>query len=125
MKKFSITNCLLLVLSVFLCLGTTFIFHACPIKDDGSWMRCHWAQIIVSAIGFSLAILALVRFFINSEKTVGSAFALITPQILIPLCQMKMMRCHTVTRPAVIINSAAIFVISLVDLILNSKNKNN
>ena len=68
MKKINLQDIILLVLSLLLAFGTEFFFHACPAKDDGSWMRCHWAENAVFAIGIALSVLVLARFFISDQK---------------------------------------------------------
>lgn len=132
MKKINLQDIILLVLSLLLAFGTEFFFHACPAKDDGSWMRCHWAENAVFAIGIALSVLALARFFISDQKIKAgislsflsfSLLAAFVPGIVIPLCMMKDMRCHTIMRPAVVVISILIFIVSLVDFIVKIKSE--
>ena len=132
MKKINLQDVILLVLSLLLAFGTEFFFHACPAKDDGSWMRCHWAENAVFAAGIALSVLALARFFISDQKIkAGISFSFLSfsllaafvPGIVIPLCMMKDMRCHTVMRPSVIVLSILICALSVVDILVLQKKK--
>ncbi len=131
MKKISIFDIILSVLSVVLFFGTIFIFHACPAKDDGTWMVCHWAEHGVIAFSVVLSIVSLIRFFIGDKKIkMGlsisivpcAIFTALIPGVFINLCMMKNMRCHTVMRPAVIVLCVLITVSALVDLFIQFKN---
>lgn len=131
MKKISFTDIFFFILSLTLVFGTAFVFHACGQKDDGSWMRCHWAENVVIAIGIALSVLAISRFLISDQKIKAGlslsflAFSLLSafvPGVVIPLCMIKDMRCHTIMRPSVVVISILIFIVSLVDFIVKIKN---
>ncbi len=132
MKKVSFIDVILFVLSAILFFGTIFVFHACPAKDDGSWMVCHWAEHGVIALSSGLFIIALARLFIADSK-IKAGFSLafvpfsvltaLVPGIFINLCRMKDMRCHAVMRPSVIVLSVLLCVLSVIDLIVRQKNK--
>lgn len=130
MKKISASDIILLVLSLILLFGTAFVFHACPQKEDGSWMMCHWAGNVVTGLASVFSFVSLVRLFIPCEKIKTGIslafvpFAVVTalvPGILVPLCMMKDMRCHTIMRPSVVVISILILAVSLIDFIVKLK----
>ena len=118
-----ITEIILTVLCVLLCAGDKFIFHACVQTDEGKWMACHWAEQAVFAAGISLTVTALMLLLVrNDDIKRGLALAMIPqaavtafiPNTLINLCMKTDMRCHTVTKPTVIIISAAVAVCAVI-----------
>ena len=128
-KNVSAINIILLVLSLILCAGTKFAFHACAAKPDGSWMLCHWAECAVFALGIALVLLSAARFFVADGIRAGislsfvplSIVTLLIPGVVVPLCMMKDMRCHTVMRPAVIVLCVLIAALSVIDFLVHQK----
>lgn len=126
MKNIKATDILLLICSLILCFGTAFLFTACKMKDDSSYMTCHWAQIIVVGLGAVLSVTNLTRLFIPRSAGTGidisniavAVLAALMPQMIIPMCMMHTMRCHAVMRPAVIIVSVIIILISVIDMMI-------
>ena len=126
----TISKVVLLVLSALLAFGTTYIFPACGLTDEGSYMTCHWAQVSVAAIGIAMlciSVLALLNR--NADVSKGLCFALIPtavitmviPNILIPLCMKTDMRCHSIMRPSVIVVSALIIAFALIAVFSSKK----
>lgn len=100
----------LLCLSIFLCLGTKFLFHACEAGEDGSWMACHWAEQAAAGTAAVLTVQAVLLLIIKDAKEkAGIAFSMAAaallaaavPGGLIRLCMMADMQCRAVMRPAV------------------------
>ncbi len=129
MKKPTITDMILLILSLALCIGVKLVFHACGMKDDGSYMTCHWAEQAVFAVSTGLAVTAVFRLFLDRKSKAGAALAMSTtaavtaliPGVCIRLCMMETMRCHAVMRPAVIILCVLLAVTGIVDFVLCRK----
>ena len=132
MKKlsFSIIDIVFLLLSLMLCVGTAFVFHACGPKPDGSWMNCHWAEHVVIALGAVFVVLSVARICMRSTTLkAGCTLAFVplavvtalVPKVLVPLCMMKDMRCHTVMRPAVFVLSVLLALLSLATVIVELK----
>ena len=129
MKKPSITDMILLILSLALCIGVKCLFHACAPKEDGSWMACHWAEQSIFAAALGMNITAALRFFLNRSARIGAGLAIgvtaavtaIVPGLLIRLCMMNDMRCHAVMRPASIILCVLIVVCVTVDMVRAGK----
>ncbi|MBR2086465.1 MAG: DUF4418 family protein [Oscillospiraceae bacterium] len=129
MKKINITDVCLLVFSAALCLGVKLVFHACGMKEDGSWMNCHWAEQAVFAISIGLTVTAGLRLLLSRQAKAGAALAMsvvsvmtaLLPGVFVRLCMMDTMRCHAVMRPAVIILCALIAVTGIADAVTGRK----
>ena len=125
-KNIRPTDFILLLLSLFFLLGIIFIFHPCGPKEDGSWMFCHWSGQMEILFASIFVLLSIIRFFFSEKAKAAlslsfiplSIAAALVPGKIIPLCMMKDMRCHAVMRPAVIVLSAVIALISLTDTII-------
>ena len=119
--KDRIPGIILTVLSLLLTVGVKLIFPACGPKEDGTWMACHWAEQAVFGMGIALTTISVVVLITGGSRvSAGAAIALIsaaavtviTPGILINLCMMQNMRCHTVMSPAVTVLCALIIAVS-------------
>ena len=129
MKKINITDICLLILSAALCLGVKLLFHACGMKEDGSWMNCHWAEQAVFVVSIGLTVTACLRLLLNRQAKAGAALAMsviavmtaLLSGVFVRLCMMDTMRCHAVMRPAVIILCALIAVTGIADAVTGRK----
>lgn len=119
MKKIGtrINGIILTALSLLLTVGSKLIFPACGPKEDGSWMTCHWSEQAVFGMGAALTVISVIVLIAgNSRTALGASLAAIplavltalTPGVLIGLCMMENMRCHTTLRPAVAVISVLI-----------------
>lgn len=113
------------IAALVLTIGAFTFFKACD-GMDGKYMACHWAQNAVVLIGTVLTVLALARIVIPDDKiktglSIGifalSVSAIFIPETAISLCMMKDMACHTTFKPAVIVVSAVLALIALIDVI--------
>ena len=113
-------------LSLLLSIGTLTVFHACGIKEDGTWMHCHEAQNAVVIGGLFLLILSVsaayvrnrsARTVLNGACVIGSVLVFLIPGTIIPMCMMHTMRCYSVMQPFVRILSALIAVFSLIQTV--------
>ncbi len=95
---------------LLLAVGAMTVFSACGPKEDGTWMKCHQAQIAVAVCGIALAVLfaltAVVKsktavMLLNVAALVISVIAFLIPGILMPMCMMKTMPCYTAMQPFV------------------------
>ena len=77
MSKPKLTDIVLLLLSLALCLGVKLVFHACGMKEDGSYMNCHWAEQAVFAVSAGLTITSVLRLFLDRKAKAGAALAMI------------------------------------------------
>ena len=113
------------VTALVLTIGAFTFFKACG-GMDGKFMACHWAQNAVVLVGIVLTVLALARIVLRDDNirtglSTGifalSAAAAFIPGTAINLCMMKDMACHTAFKPAVIVISVLLAVLSLADVI--------
>ncbi len=111
------------ILSLLLALGSATVFSACGIKEDGTWMRCHSAQAIVTIIATVLTCILLLqavlskkgfRMALSTVSIAGCVVVFLLPGTLQPMCMMRTMRCYTVMQPfvrimAVLIGCSSVF----------------
>ena len=129
MKKITVTDILLLLLSLALCIGIKVFFHACGPKEDGSFMACHWAEQAVFAASIGMAGVSCIRLLLDRREKAGAALAVAVmaavtaflPGVFIRLCMMKEMRCHAVMRPAVLLLCIAVAAAGVTDFVLSRK----
>ena len=113
-------------LTLLLTLGSCTVFAACGVKEDGSWMRCHSAQTMVTICAVALSAFLLLPAFIR-QKTLkivlngigiaGSAAIFLIPGKLMPMCMMRTMRCYTLFQPFVRIMAALIACCCIIQII--------
>ena len=127
-------DCVLLILSTVLCLGSAYIFHTCAAKEDGSYMTCHWANVAVSATSALLIFDSILLFlFRDSKAQAAICFSMLPitvlialyPNTLIPMCMMASMRCLSVFRPAVWIFDGLIAITALINCLVYTFRKPN
>ena len=120
-------NTITLILSAFLTLGIKFLFPVCGPMEDGSYMRCHYSGEVIFGIGVVLVILSLISYFMKEENALLAfrisfiplgILLLLVPTVLIGVCGSEMMRCKSVTLPAVIILGIAIAVVNAVQIVV-------
>ena len=111
--------------ALLLTVGVLTVFSVCE-AEEGHFMNCHWAQNAVVLAGAALTVLSLLRVII-SDRGIGTGLSLgvfvlsvgtaFIPQTAISLCMMETMRCHTVFKPAVILLSSVLAVVSGIDAV--------
>lgn len=127
-KRFNVGPCdfAMLFVSAFLCIGINSFFKTCGPKADGSWMTCHWAGQALKAFSLVLFIISLMHFCISEPKIKQgisvavipvALFSAIIPGGYIKLCMAQTMRCHSITRPAVIVLSVLLIISAVIDII--------
>ncbi len=138
-RKISVSACIRFLLGLLLAVGCQTFFSPC-VHEDGTFSTCHWAGVMLSGLGVVLAVLAFFAIVISLmgsagrlqgfaaslsgglqagislAMTVTAVFAALVPGGLIPLCLMNDMRCNAVMRPAAMLLSAAVALISLLDV---------
>lgn len=115
------------ILSISLLIGIKTIFKTCGMKDDGTWMLCHWTEqtilieaIIMSAISITSIITnkSKISIGLSISMIVTSILTLLTPGTLMPLCKMPMMECHIITQPSTIIIASLIIIMNAINIIM-------
>ncbi len=125
MKK-SFLHFIPLICALLCALGTVTVFDACPMKEDGTWMRCHSARdlSLLLSLGISALLLTallvprrLVRLMLYLLSMVGCIVLFLVPGTISSMCMMKTMRCYTVMQPFVRVMSVLTALTSLPPLI--------
>ena len=49
--KTGMAEIILLVIGLAIIIGSLTFFSACGAKEDGNFMNCHWAQVIITSLG--------------------------------------------------------------------------
>lgn len=123
---------IIVVLGIFLAIGSRLWFSACGIQEDGSYMACHWAELTSSFLGIVLAVQGAIALLIRDKKAQGAVFAAAAPVALltcfipgtiISICAMSGMHCRAMLRPAVIAIGIVITVIALLGAFIGLKGK--
>ena len=118
----------LMIASIFLSLGVTNIFTGCTgLKEDGNYMRCHWAQNAIALVAGGTACMYLIGIFIKKHAIrkgilIGGIINNIVMIILanntvIKLCMSKEMHCWTHMKPTVTMISTTIIIIAVINYI--------
>ena len=129
-KTRKITDYIILILGAVYVIGILTFAKACGKTEEGSWMSCHWAQQAVLAFAAVLLVIALLHFILSNNRIkqglsiasiLCAAAAAAVPGILISLCMMDTMRCHSVMRPFTIVMSGLWIIAAFLDILLNLK----
>ena len=127
MKKQMIPTMILLVLSLFITIGSQSFLSPC-VHEDGSFGPCHWAGQALMGLGCVVGILAILSLCVQKARlgTYMSALpvcglGILTPGTLIDLCHMSTMRCRMVMQPAMIILFSAALLSALVGAIFTAR----
>ena len=122
-KNLRTLKALAVILAVLYAIGSVTFFRACPAKEDGSFMGCHYTQLTNTLFGVLYVIMTLADMFIPEKYGFSKGLAaaviisasVITVAMLsvLPFCMMNTMRCHTTMRPFSIVLSLAIAVLEL------------
>ena len=108
------------------------VFKACDMKDDGTWMNCHYAQMYVCYLAVAAAAVSLVGAFITNKiikilanviTAVLAAIAFFIPGVIVHMCMMETMRCYTMLQPFTRILSCVIIIISVISLVFTLMKK--
>lgn len=125
-KAQPLVGIVLTVLSSILLVGILTFAGPCGVHDDGPVSSCYWASRAVLGVGVVLVVISLVRIFERDEgERRGLSFSAallgvlvaVLPGVLIDLCMMQTMRCHTVMRPFALVMGVLIAVVGGVDLV--------
>ena len=131
-KRLSLKALIPALFSLLLFLGTATVFHACEMKEDGTWMHCHDVQIAVITGSVILTVLLAAVAAIKNRwiKMIGYGLSVLAaavmfflPGDIMQMCMMHTMRCYAVMRPFVRIMCALTAVSAVFLLIKTCKKK--
>lgn len=127
------TDIVLLVINVLFLLGMLFWFGPCDhVKEDGSFMNCHWAGVVLAGTAAVMTVISLAHLLIpdtgmkaglSAALVPCSVFAFLVPGNLISLCMMNTMRCRSVMTPAAMVCSALVVIAAAVDIAVQLRRK--
>lgn len=129
-KNVFVADIVVLALSLVLLLGTKFVFHACGPKEDGTFMRCHAAEVAVLIVAAVASLVAVIQFFLKNPRVKAflsetgillACLAAAIPGRIFGLCMMESMHCQAVMKPAVTVVSVLLIVAGVVNAVLNLK----
>ena len=124
--KLSITEILMLILSVVYTIGIRSWFAVCPVMDEKT-MSCHWAGEVLKVMSILFLVLAVAHLLIPDMKIkLGmdipfaciSLMAVFIPGKIISLCMSPDMNCRMFTQTWTIVFCAVLTVVALADIIL-------
>ena len=125
-----IANILLFILVIFFDIGIWTFFSPCAIKEDGSFMTCHWAGVATGMTALLLTVHIIIFLFVKNKKVKTgilltmlptALLMLLFPGVLIPLCMMSSMRCIMIMRPAVYVLGILIIALIIINFALNKR----
>lgn len=65
--KTGMAEIILLVIGLAIIIGSLTFFSACGAKEDGSFMNCHWAQVIITSLGALISAEALAAVIVPNR----------------------------------------------------------
>lgn len=125
-----ILSCVIIFFGALLAVGSRLWFTACGAQEDGSYMSCHWSEIVVSFLGIVIAVQGVTALLMKERKAQGAAFACtipaavlccFVPGVIISICAMSSMHCRAALRPAAIAIGAAAAIIALAGAVYGLK----
>jgi hypothetical protein len=99
------------------------------VKD---YSACHWTAQAELGVGIVIIILGVLLLVLKAEGTklglliaisVNGIYALAIPTVLIGVCESTHMRCHSLTKPALVITSIILLLICVIRIFIDVKNK--
>lgn len=126
----NVLDAILILLSLLLTVGTATIFQTCGPMEDGKYMACHWAGVVIVAIGVTLTVQNIVRLTLSNSDTrrgisiatlLTAILAVAIPGRIVNLCMKSDMQCQAVTKPVATVICILLIIVLIVDIIFNSK----
>ena len=131
MKKNLVFSITLLLLAVLVAAAPYSFAKVCDASEKV--MKCHWTARAELFLGISTAILALLRLCGNSKYLrlgldagiiANAAGVILFPTLLIGVCGMPSMPCHSVTQPTLIVLGVLLLAVSAIDAALSLRSRN-
>ncbi len=130
----SILSIIILILCAALAVGVMTVFSACGQKDDGTWMKCHTAQMYIFYTAMAMTVLSAITVFLKNKcamiglylvNTAAAVIAMLIPGKLTSMCMTHTMRCYTVMKPFVMIICVCVIVLCIAGSISAIRRKEN
>ena len=130
MKKNLVFSITLLLLAALVAAAPYSFAKVCDAGEK--LMKCHWTARAELFLGLAAALLSLLRFSGKSRQfllgldlgiIVNAAGIILMPAVLIGVCGMASMHCHSVTRPVLIVLGILILTVASLDAALNARSR--
>lgn len=130
MKKNIVFSVALLLLAALVAAAPYSFAKVCDAGEKV--MKCHWTARAELFLGLASVFLALLRFSGKSRQFllgldlgifVNAAGIILFPTVLIGVCGMASMHCHSVTRPVLIVLGILLLTVSALDAALSLRSK--
>jgi hypothetical protein len=130
MKNKFIFGIAVIIIGLLIALGPQTLFPVCEAEE--MIMKCFWTARAELGAGLVIALLGLATLLFPSIQTrrgffiaigLNALLALFIPSILIGVCAGKHMRCHALTLPALLVLSAVLLALAIVNSLLLEKTK--
>ena len=130
MKKNIVFSVALLLLAALVAAAPYSFAKVCDAGEKV--MKCHWTARAELFLGLASVFLALLRFSGRSRQFllgldlgifVNAAGIILFPTVLIGVCGMASMHCHSVTRPVLIVLGILLLTVSALDAALSLRSK--
>lgn len=128
MKKRYVFALLIVVIGLLLFFTPFNLAHVCGLKDDGSFMKCHWMGEAVRMLGGLVAVLGIVfALFEKMAKGIAISVAgvgvceILLQFFVIGTCKMPKMSCNVYTKPTVLLLSIVLITVCSVYIFLTRK----
>ena len=128
MKKRYVFALLIVVIGLLLFFTPFDLAHVCELKEDGSFMKCHWMGEAVRMLGGLIVVLGVI-FALLQKMAKGIAVSvacvgvceILLQFFVIGTCKMSTMSCNTYTKPTVILLSVLLMLVSLLYIFMTRK----
>ncbi|MBO6047280.1 MAG: DUF4418 family protein [Erysipelotrichaceae bacterium] len=125
----SITDLLLVVISLAFAFGIRFLFPVCAIMGEDI-MACHWAGEVLKVISLIMVVLSLIHLVVPQQTKSGIDLAMVAfgglmitvPGTIINICMMPDMHCH-MTKTAMMILGIIVILTAAADIVINMQQK--
>lgn len=131
--KTGATDIVLLIISGIFFAGIMLWFGPCAhVREDGSFMNCHWAGVVCAGIAAALTLVSAVHLLVpdrgmkaglSAGMIPTALLAAAVPNNLISLCMMDTMQCRAVMAPAVTVFSALVTAAAAADVVYQLRRK--
>lgn len=130
MKKNLVFSIVLLLLAALVAAAPYSFAKVCELSEKV--MKCHWTARAELFLGISTALLALLRFCGKSKQLrlgldagiiANAAGVILFPTLLIGVCGMPSMHCHSVTQPTLIVLGVLLLAVTALDIALSLRSK--
>ncbi|MBR1912738.1 MAG: DUF4418 family protein [Treponema sp.] len=125
MKKNIVFAVIIFIFGLLVAIAPFTFARVCEIGEK--LMKCHWTARIELFLGVALAFLALLKL-ISANKMFQLGLAagimvivcgvILVPSVLIGVCGMPMMHCHSVARPTLVVLGILIFFAVVIDMVM-------